>query len=178
MRLLHLIIFQFLLLHVYGQNINYQYHNVILHIQNDPEIRNLVSKAFQARIQEQPAPIAYSVADSLTFTNISFALKRQFDPVYGIDSIAFNSAQAFKRLYNFKNIIFFEHSSKPPAEYLPLNIFLSKRIGNCIIAEISEDDEYPASQIIRFGTSVIIILLVDENGAIKENLYLALVNNN
>lgn len=168
----------FFLAEVDGQDSVYQYHNAILHIENDPDVYNLVSSAFHDRLREQPAPISYCVADSLTFIDINFALEGEFDPIYGIDSLAFNSVEGFKKLYDFENIAFFHAVPKPPAENRPLHVFLSKRIGDCIIVEITEDPWYPASQKIRFGTSLIVLLLIDKDGSVKENLRLALVHNN
>lgn len=161
-----------------GQDSVFQYHNAILHIENDSEINDLVLAAFGDRIGEQRIPISYRVADSLTFIDINFALEGEFDPVYGIDSSAFNSAQGFRKLHYFENIGFFHAAPKPALENLPLHVFLSKRIGNCIMVEITEDPWYPASQKLRLGTSVVAVLLIDEDGSVKENLFLALVNNN
>lgn len=148
-----------------------QYHNAILHIQQDSQIRHKVESLF-GRLGK---PIVYHVADSLTFIDLWL---HEYDPTYGFDSLAFGSNNAFYEHYFFENIDFFHLPFEPSANSIPLHLFMSKRIGNCIFVDIKEDDTYPISQKIRFGNAILVCLLVDEYGNIIKNQFVWVINHN
>lgn len=163
-----------------GQGNACEYYQVIRYIENDPEIKELIELTFSHRFKnkKQKYPSSFSVADSLTFINVNFAFKGNFDPALGVDSIVFNSIYDYANLYYHKNTPLLPKIPNPPSDQNPLNIFISKRIGNTIAIEITEDAKYPSNQIIRFGSSIVTVLLVDESNSVIKKLFAGVVNYN
>lgn len=149
-----------------------QYHNALLHIHQDSQIRHKVESVFG----RPGKPIYYHVADSLTFIDVWLD---EYNPNYGFDAIAFGSSRAFETCYFFENIDFFHLPRQPSVNSISLHLFMSKRIGNCILVEIKEDDTYPKSyQMFRFGNAVLICLLLDEHGNVIKNQFVWVRNYN
>ena len=161
-----------------SQEIDCVYLKAILHLQNDEQIREKVYSAFKYKIKNQKFPISYSVADSLTFIDIGLFLEDKFEETFGLDSLSYNDRNGYETLYFHDNILMFSKLTKPAKNTLPLYVFVSKKAGNLLTIEISENQEYPMEQYVRFGTSIVIVLLVDENGNIIKNVFVNQIHHN
>jgi hypothetical protein len=164
---------------VSAQDEHCYYLNAIVHLHNDEQITEKVKNVFGSRIEEQKNPIAYYVADSLTFVDIGINLINETeDKALGLDSRAFNSRHAYKRLYYYESILLEPHITNPSRENKPLYVYISKMIGNIIALEITEDEVYPTHHYFISGPSLVIVLLVDEKGDIVKNRFIDVVHRN
>lgn len=162
-----------------AQNEQCCYLNAIVHLHNDEQITEKVKSVFSSRIGEQKNPIAYYVADSLTFVDIGINLVSETeDESLGLDARVFNSRHAYKRLYHYENILLEPHVTNPSREDKPLYVYMSKMIGNTIALEITEDEVYPTHHYFMSGPSLVIVLLMDEKGGIVKNRYIDVVHRN
>ena len=163
---------------LYCQEPSCNYHNIIRYIESDATINKLVKSTFPYVIKKQKNPVTYHIADSLMFIDINFVLEGEFDPIYGIDSSAFNSNATFRNMYYHDNVELQPKIFNSTEEAYLLYLYMSKRIGDVVIIEITDDAEYPSNQIVQFGTSVIVVLLVDSNNDVLKILFKGIVHNN